>query len=942
MLTRSKARCRSTVRLLCGASLAAVVFGATTASAQTAAAPAQPTVAAPAQPTSTDPQTDTTGDIIVTGTHVVRGGYDSPTPTTVVSSAQLGLQAATNVGDLTKLVPSLTGTTTPATTNTSSIIPGGNYFNVRNLGQVRTLTLVDGKRFVPTNTTGQVDANTIPSVLVDRIDVVTGGVSSAYGSDAVAGVVNIILKKDLEGFTGTAQYGETQYGDYRDYFVSGAYGTSFADGRGHVEIASEYNKNTGIAQAISRPWQKANWGIVSNPSYTPTNGQFAQLIVPNFQVSNLTPGGLIVSGVLKGNQFGPGGVLQPFTYGSYASASYMSGGSGINPGDFISLAVPLKRWNVYGNASYEISPNISAWVQGSYARSEGVSEYVPPFNFGTTITIDNAYLPQAVKTAMAAAGQTSFGLGRIGYDMGFLSTAATTKTSRVIGGLKGKFGDGWTWDTSVEYGDTHFVVGKHDILTANYFGAIDAVINPATGQPACRSTLTSPNNGCVPINLFGAGSPSQAAINYVFGNETDDSITREFDATFNVAGTPFSTWAGPVSLAFGGEYRRESVNRTAGPLVSSGAFYTGGDQSLHGSFNVVEGYVETVVPLLRDIPLVKALDFNGAVREAKYSSAGYATTWKAGLSYQVNDDLRFRATQSRDLRAPNLNELYSAGLISFPTILNPANNQQLNINAISGGNSDLKPEKADTFTGGVVYAPSWLRGLQISADYYHTVIKGYITTLSPQDIVNGCFAGSSTLCSLITRDAGGNPTLISLKNANLARFTTSGIDLQASYRRPLADFGISSPGIITLTGVGAYVQHLTLANGVSTVDRAGDVGTGNGGVPHWRGNFSVQYDDKAFTAYVAERIIGGGNYNNTFAAGFINKPHVAGQAMTDISAQYRLHTNFGTLTLYGTILNLFNKAPPIDPQNFFEPSSTNPVLYDVIGRTFRFGIKVKL
>jgi iron complex outermembrane receptor protein len=935
MLTNSiRVRRRRMGLFVSASAAAAATLWASAAQAQT--------TPAPVDAASTDASASAPSEIVVTGTHVVRGGFDTPTPVTAVGSEQLGLESTSNIADLTRLVPSLTATSTPATSNANSITPGGNYFNVRDLGQVRTLSLVDGKRFVPTNTTGQVDANNIPSVLIDRVDVVTGGVSSVYGSDAVAGVVNLILKKNLQGFIGNVQYGETQYGDSKDYFASGAYGTSFADGRGHFEIASEYQKNTGISQAISRPWQKANWGVLSNPAYTPTNGQPAQLIVRNFQVADLTPGGLITSGALKGNQFGPGGVLQPFTYGADASASYMSGGSGINPGDYVSLQVPLKRWNVYGRLSYEISPSISAWIDGSYARSEGVSDYVPPFNFDTVISTNNAYLSSAVKNALAAAGQTSFTFGRIGYDMGYLSTDAITKTGRAIGGLKGNLGNGWTWDTSAEYGESHFVVIKHDILNSNYANAINAVINPATGQPSCASTLTNPTDGCVPINLFGAGSPSQAALNYVFGNEADVSITKETDVTANLQGTPFHTWAGPVSLAVGGEYRREAVDRNAGPLVSSGAFLTGGDQSLHGKFNVVEGYLETVVPLLRDVPFVKAIDFNGAVREAKYSSAGYATTWKAGLSYEVNDQLRFRATQSRDLRAPNLDELYSAGLIHFPTVINPATNQQLNITAISGGNSNLKPETADTFTGGAIFSPSWFKGFQASVDYYHTVIHNYITTLSAQDIVNGCFAGSTTLCSFITRDANGNPAQISLQNNNIARFVTSGVDIDLSYRRRMSDFGVNLPGAISLRALGTYVQHLTLANGISTIDRAGDVGTGNGGVPHWRGNLSVTYDDDAFTAYVAERIIGGGKYNNTYSAGFINKPNVSGQYMTDLTLQYRLKTNFGKLTLYGTVLNLFNAAPPIDPQNFFEPTETNPVLYDVIGRIFRVGVKVAL
>lgn len=870
-------------------------------------------------------------EVVVTGSRIARAGFKAPTPTTVLGAEQLQNTSATNIGQaLNQEVPALTPSLTPTTSTRSSQNAGGNFLDLRNLGANRTLVLVDSSRFVPTTSIGTVDTNVIPSTLIERVDVVTGGASAAYGSDAVAGVVNIVLKKDLNGFETRVQGGLSQRGDNGSRNVSLAWGAPFADGRGHFEIAGEYEDDNGINDVTSRSWARGQYGLIANPAYTPTNGEPQQLMVPDIQLGIATAGGLILSGPARGTQFLPGGGTAPFTRGNPASGALMSGGNGLNPGLYQVLSVPLDRENALARLSYDLTPSITAFVEASWARAHTFNpSLTPSFDFGSLIQADNAFLPASLGSA------APFAFGEFNtWDL--IQASNTNQTQRYRGGLSGKIGSKWTWAADAQYGRNRYSAYLFDnLITDRYAQAEDAVVDPASGQAVCRSTLTSPTDGCVPINVFG-GTPSQAAKDYVTGTQSLLTTLTQTAAQANMQGEPFSTWAAPVSVAFGGEWRRLTLDTTVDPLSAAQAFLIGNPQPIAGRFSVSEGFGEALVPLVRDVPGVRALDFNGAVRVTHYSTSGTVTTWKAGLSYSMTDELRFRATRSRDIRAANLAELFTSSQLLFTTIADPATGENVLARTLSVGNRDLKPEKADTTTFGPVYQPSWLPGFSASLDYYNIDIGGAIAQLDAQDIVTRCAAGDTALCSFVTRDADNLPSQITLTYLNLARIHTNGMDIEASYNRTLANGDKMS-----LRVLGNYVHELSSSNGATSIDLAGIVGTGVGGIgtgnsgsPRWRANASESYSHGPLTFYLEQRFIGAGHYTNFYTV-----------SDNDIGARLYLNgtvsANIGDqLQLFATINNILDTNPPRNPENFLEPAQANAVLYDVVGRMFTLGARV--
>ena len=890
-----------------------------------------------AEATPTIPVTDAADstqleEIVVTGSRIARAGFKAPTPTTVLGADQLQITAATNVGQaLNQEVPALTPSLTPTSTTRSSQNAGGNFLDLRNLGANRTLVLVDSSRFVPTTSVGTIDTNVIPSTLIERVDVVTGGASAAYGSDAVAGVVNIILKKDLNGFEANVQGGLSQRGDNASRDVSLAWGTPFADARGHAEIAGEYERDNGITNVSSRSWTRAQYGLIANPAYAAGNGQPQQLIVPDIQLKVATAGGLILSGPARGTQFLPDGTTAPLTFGTPASGALMSGGSGLNPGLFQVLSVPLDRENALGRLSYEITPSVTAFFEGSWARAHTFNpSLTPSFDFGSLIHPDNAYLPAALRSA------APFAFGEFNTNWDLIRAANTNQTQRYRGGLTGKIGNDWTWSADAQYGRNRYDAYLYgNLISSRYALAEDAVINPATGQALCRSSLTTPSNGCVPIDLFG-GNPSQAAIDYVTGTQSLQTLLTQTAAQANIQGEPFSTWAGPVSVATGAEYRRLTLDTTVDALSATQSFLIGNPQPISGRYSVTEGFAEALVPLVREVPFIHALDFNGAARVTHYSTSGTVTTWKAGLSYAMTDELRLRATRSRDIRAANLAELFTSSQLLFTTIADPATGQNVLARTLSVGNPNLKPEKADTTTIGPVYQPSWLPGFSASVDYYNIQIDGAIAQLGAQDIVTRCANGDTALCSFVTRDANNLPSQVTLTYLNLANIHTNGVDIETSYNRTL-----SNGDKLAVRALGNYVHRLSSSNGTTSIDLAGFVGTsiggigaGNTGLPHWRANASQTYTHGPLTFYLEQRFIGAGRYTNLYTV-----------SDNDIGARLYLNGTISAnvrdwLQLFLTVNNILDKNPPRDPENFLEPAQTNAVLYDVIGRTFTLGARV--
>lgn len=877
------------------------------------------------------------GDIIVTGSQIARPGFVSATPITNVTSADILRVGAVNVADALNQLPALKPSITPSSVSNLSKLAGGNYMDLRGLGYLRTLTVIDGKRYVPTTPEGVINTNLIPQALIGSVDVVTGGASAAYGSDAVAGVVNFKIDNTFNGLRGSIQGGITDHNDNRNYLASFAFGTEFAEGRGHLLVGVESAQNSGIKDANQRKWA-GNRSLIVNPANETDPSQPFLIHVNDARASYAAPGGVITSGVLSGIQFGANGSPMPFRYGAYLTEdNTMDGGDGDELASPYVLVAPTKRQSAYAGINYELTESLTAYASFTYARSR-LNERSIPADDVFTIQADNAYLPASLRSALAAADESSFTFGRSLEDYGVGRIKQKAHTWQAMGGLKGGIVDSWTFDTSFSYGKTRtLTLFTDDVIKANRLLALDAVVNPATGGIVCRSTLTDPTNGCVPLNLFGVGSASPQAIDYITGTSVRDWRQSQGVVDLVVRGNPISTWAGPVSVAFGGEFRRLNVDVASDPISATpnkSLFRVGNVKPYSAHETVKEGFVEVVVPLAKDQSWAKNLEIDLGGRITDYRTSGTVETWKAGVNYALNDSIRFRATRSRDIRAPNINELFAAGQTLIGGVTDTKTNATYTVSQTTGGNPYLKPEKADTLTAGVVLTPSFAPRLSVSIDYYDIKVKGAIASLTAQTIVTRCNSGDAASCLLVQRGSDGRISNILLAPVNFQKIITNGIDVEVAYRLPIGN------GMLDLRGLTSYVNKLNLVGQNGDVTKfAGNtdqpVLDGPGGTPHWRANVSANYSTDNYRFGITGRYVGGGVITRDDVT--LDWNNVSGRFYVDLSGEFTLFktSSGGKVALFGTILNALDKDPPFTGYQF----QTARQLYDVIGRQYTAGVR---
>jgi len=891
-----------------------------------------------AQDSSNAPESNTENEeiteITVTGTRLAH--YIAPTPVTAISTEELQAKAARDVAGLVEDLPALRPN---FNTGQVSAPIGASYLDLRALGPNRTLLLVDGRRFGATDNTGGVDINIIPAILIKRIEIVTGGASAAYGSDAVSGVVNLFLDNEFEGLKADAQYGISQYQDARQPAASLAFGKSFLNGRLHVVGAIDYTRDSGELSQDSRPWGRNNVGILINPAYKPVNGQPQRLILPNSLLSQMTYGGVTsVSSnpALRGLQFLPGGVVAPFVYGTHVGSTFMTGGGGISVMGDANILPVLNRDSAYSHVTYDLTDTTKVFFDAMWSHATAYADQLDNFDTGNlTIHSDNAYLPLQIKNILAANKLSTFQIGRLDTEAGVFATHVLTQVQRYSAGIQGSLFGGWTWDAYAQFGHNNYDRDDyHNRITANYLNAVDAVINPATDQPVCRSSLTHPNNGCIPADVFGQGSISAGAVTYYTGTSWVDQRQEQSVYAVKANGTLFDTWAGPAATAVGGEFRKESLDVVVDPISAASGWKQINAQPIQGSYTVKEGFLEIGVPLAKDNLLAHLLDVDGAVRQTDYSTSGNVTTWKAGLNYEPIADLRLRGTVSRDIRAPILNELYSGQNQSISPLIDPITNTQRSILQLSGGNPRLVPERALTRTLGLVYQPGLAPGLHLSVDYYSINLTNAITTLTAQQVLDGCYKlNEQTLCNQITRDASGNISLVQATLLNASSMRTYGLDYEAGYTHELLGGQFSVRALATDIG-----ELATTLNGV-VADRAGQVGA-TGGAPHWMGNVFLNYATHKWNAGVLYRYVEGGTYDNTYVQGVdINNNHVGGRSYFDLNGSYKISD---AVEIFGKINNLCNIAPPATPQTVSQALYAGSPYYDRIGRYYILGVRIRM
>lgn len=909
---------------------------------------------------SSDPAPHGTGSmesVEITASRIVRNGFQAPTPTTVLGADEIQRAAAINIADQLNLLPQFAGSATPSS-NTASIgggTSGINALNLRGLGTQRTLILLDGHRLPASDAyNGSIDINNIPDALVKRVDIVTGGASAKWGSDAVAGVVNFVLDKDFTGLKGEAEGGVSTYGDDPGFRLSLTAGSAFAQGQGHFVLSAEDTYSAGIT-GLPRPWYRGTKTLL-NPAYTPANGQPQYIVRDGAGYSTLAPGGIVQSGPLAGVYFGPNGTPAQLNYGSIVSNPFMVGGDsrytdfGNGPQD---LEPRLERQSVFAHVSYEVSDALSLYGEFSYNRAQSAIRSSPLFLLtGVSIAQDNAFLPPSVAASMAKLGLSSINIGTWNSDFGGIPVDTDRQLLRYLLGAAGKIhalGSDWTWEASANVNQSEYLNSVNSPIIANYQNAIDAVYGPK-GSIVCRSTLTSPSNGCVPLNILGTGVASPAALSYVNGYDDVDATLTQDVASANLRGEPLSTWAGPLSLAAGIEYRRESIDSTSDPLGPQNAYYFGNYKPIQGAFDVTEGFVEAVTPLIKDASWGKSLDLDTAVRATRYSSSGYVTTWNIGATYAPVEDIKLRATDSQDIRAGNLNELYQPGVVAFGGVVDPLNkNQTYSVNQITTGNPSVRPEQAHDLDLGVVLQPRFLSHWSASVDYWDIRVDNAISSYSAQTIVSECYSGVSSLCPYITRNSAGMITQIIMKPINLAWQVVRGVDLEVDYRTALDSR--AGGGALALRALATrYLEDLSNSGTGPSVSSL-DMITPFGGQPTWRYLLEAVYDNGPLTLSVTGTGLSGGVANPTWiecssscpASTALNPTiddnHVDGAFYVNAYLSYKVSRS---LEAFLAVDDVANAAPPrVPPLPSFGSAQTgvNTLYYDVVGRMFRTGVR---
>ena len=913
------------------------------------------------------PAAESSGEIVVTGSRLTNG-FNAPTPVTVIGAEQLQSRAPTNVADVINEIPSFRQTSGPSQSQRFSANSGANSLDLRGLGITRTLLLIDGKRQAST------DTNVIPVGLVDRVEVVTGGASAAYGSDAVAGVVNFILRKRIEGVQISAQTGVSQRGDDSEQVITFSAGGVALDGRLRVVTGIDYAHSAGVGTIYSRKFGQAQTNLVSFGSAATRGMNPAQGFLPDVTYSAMTAGGVITSGPLRNTAFGAGGVPYAFQQGTVYS-NLMSGGQnyGLNPSGNYPLKVPLERVVGLTRVEFEPSSAVKIYAEGAFAKvkGDGFTSFLQVPSI--IVSINNPYLPTATRDAAVRAGINpatgTLTVGRAFTDLGGYKILTDRRTIRGALGASGPLFGTFKWDAYYQYARTRNELRFDDNVVLGAFQQAAYAVRNAAGQIVCGDIASNPNltatlrgqiatyqrinpTQCAPLNIFGSRSGSDAAYDYVTGGglENRSVLTDQLHVVAaNIAGSPFSTWAGPVSVAFGGEYRQAKVDSVADAFSQAQIWASTSGPTYRGKLNVKEGYAEIGVPLAKDVAFARSLDLNVAGRITDYSTSGQVETWKAGLTYEPVDFLRLRITRSRDIRAPNLPELFQSAASSvIANIINPLNNQTGVLTVATAGNPSLTPEKANTLTAGFVFQPTWawISGFRASVDFFSIKVKDVITTITPAEILRRCGVGEQLFCAQLDRD---NTVfgISRLRNQpfNLAELDTRGLDIEASYR---ASEPLGLPGTLTLRGLATYVFKLTTTDASGAIDRAGSFQSN--GVPDWTASANLTYDQGGFAGTVVGRFFSASRYDatlldptqagyNSAASNSINDNELPSQFYLDLSARYTIRgEGRRSYQLFGNIDNALDKNPPYNA--FLINSGGNP--FDLIGRVYRVGVRLGL
>ena len=940
------------------------------------------------------PGADAVEEIVVTGSRLRRSrDFIEVSPVQTIDFEQIQTSGDLTLEEVVNSFPQLG----PETSSTSNHTGGAGALtaNLRSLGSTRTLVLVDGRRFIPADETGVVDMATIPSMLVQNIEIVTGGASSVYGSDAIAGAVNFTLRDAFEGVEVAYQFGETTRGDGASHKIDMLFGTSSADGRGNLMLHGSYTErdsvfvgDRGFAAQPLIPGSDGTFqefGVSSIPEgfVALNSAQRAEIVGVDFDAAEAA-----CPGPVQGLRFEEGGVPAPFCQPTdqynYAAPNF--------------LLRPLDRWQISALGSYDVADDIEAYAQMFYVKKQNEFQQAPlniqpttPGQETGTILIPNAdtnpLFEQPLRDFFAAnrdffdpEGDGIFavrGTARRFEEFGPRNVSFDSDAMNFTTGLRGDFDVGsrnWAWDTFFQWGRADTVQTNVGLLSRTRLDAGFELVEE-DGVVRCERDFLD----CQPVNIFGPGSLSPEAADYLSSSTTTRRRFTRAVSGASITGDAFDLPAGAVPVALGVEWRREGYQIRPDDPAMSGDLGQTPAMPIDGNYNIFEVFGETRLPLLSDLPAIQGLSIELAARYADYSTIGSVLAWNTSLDWEVNDQFRMRAGYGKAIRAPNLTELFSPVSAGFRGGVDPcwasseptAAQRELCIqqgvpenfiddlspgpavgfNVETGGNINLDEEEATTTTIGAVFTPERLPSLMVSADYYRIKVEDAIAEVSPQALINSCFDTldpNSVACQSITRLSSGLVDRLRAPLLNVAQREVDGLDVQVQYALDSVPHWLALPGRsadttldFMLVNSWQFENSSTPFEGGTKVDCAGYYdGTCSSGTiritPDHRALLRANWRSGPLRISPEMRFIGNMKLSPDSAPN--ERGTIGSWVYWDVTAGYDVTDS---LTLFGGVTNLFDKTPPVMGYRAGGDTNTEPQLYDVLGRRYFVGASVR-
>ena len=900
-------------------------------------------------------------EVVVTGSRIARKELISVSPINTLDEQQIEIAGSNSIATILNELPAagVPGSVDTAT-NFRTTTTGLNTVDLRNLGSERTLVLVNGRRHIGGSAGSQsVDLSMIPVPLLERVEVVTGGAAAAYGSEAISGVVNFIMKDDFEGLEINSRYGSSDgvdNGGADETDFSLLLGSNFADEKGNATVYLGYS-DRGILRSSDRD-------VSANDAVN----------------SGFGPKGIVL---LPG---GGGQITQDDDTGLF-DKTFVAAEDGFNRNQRRLIRVPSERIQMNANINYEFNDRANVFAEMAYNELESDSSLEPTIAgqfisvgslaSNTNLPVDNPFIPAELRTAIMNADPTveEVTFRRRMVELGNRTSDVQRRIFRALFGINGDINDNLRYEVYYQYGDFGQDQTNGGVFhTKNFYDALRAEPD-GDGGFQCRDEFAR-GLGCVPINVFGAGSITQEMLDWIGVDSQVTSRMNQDVFSASISGSLFDMPAGELEFAVGYEWREESSQFNSDALAQSGLTSGNTTPNTAGEYDVNEYFVEAIIPLLSDAPAAEYLGLELAYRISDYSTIGAADAYKVSVDWRPLEDLRVRGGFSTAIRAPFIGELFDPGSETFRSFVDPcalggmggasasageeyqAQSAEVQANCatipgtatldpfaenirsaggLAAGNPDLEEETAETTTVGFVYTPSAIEGLSVTVDYYEISVEDAIDDFTAQTTVDQCVRQPSfpnnPFCNLIERDpTTGLVQRIDALAINVAEFEASGIDFTVSYATSVG------PGSLGLNLIGNHSMSndFTPFAGGEVVDSQGEVG-----VPDWKANFTVTYALDAWNFAWSTRYIQGVNVENDSVDAF-------GTIGTYLYHDAQARFAFGDerqFTAFVGIDNVFDKEPPFLGQGVpGDVTGTNTAsdVYDAIRRYWYLGFEVAL